>query len=225
MPFVIAPQAQVVIPVEDERYSFFPVNRVFGIGANYPLADGTVPTPFFFMKSPDTIAPVNRNETLKVPYPAHTKDLRHEVEVVVALGKGGKNLSEDEALDAIWGYAVGLDLTAADAVHANGNRDMMGAKNFERSSPVSCIRPHWRSSLPAPSEIWLYVNNKKIQSGSTDKLTMSILEQIMALSQRYELQPGDILFTGTPDGVSPLKTGDIVECGVNGVGQLRIEIN
>lgn len=224
MPFLFAPPAQPVIPVEDERYLFFPVNRVFGVARNYKRADGSAPEPFYFMKGADTVTPVGPNETLEVPMPPAGSELFHEVELVVALKSGGRNLTLEEAEAAVWGWCVGLDLSLMDVTIPGGGRDLMRGKNFLRSAPVSHLRPMYRSPLPHPTDYWLYVNNEKRQAGSTTGLVVSPFEQIVELSRSFELAAGDIIFTGTPPGASRLVVGDEVSCGVNGVGQLKMKV-
>lgn len=225
MPFVIAPQQQAVIPVQDERYEFFPINRVYGVGNNYaePGAAET-PQPFYFMKPADAVVPVADAKVLDIAIPDGTNEMRHEIELVAALGKGGRNMTLEEAQEAVWGWCVGLDLTLADQRLPNGSKDWARSKGFDRSAPVSYLRPAYRTPMPAPSDMWLYVNNHKRQAGSTAHLALSPYEVIVALSQRWELKPGDLIFTGTPSGVAALKSGDRLEGGVNGVGTIKARI-
>ncbi len=225
MSFVFAPPPQAVIPVEDEPYLFFPVNRIFGTANNYQEVGQTkTPEPFFFMKSLECLQPIALNDTLTVPMPPIGQDLRHEVELVCALGKGGRNLTLEQAAECVWGWSVGIDFSLVDMTLPNGGRDLMMGKSFKHAAPVSHLRPHYRTPLPKATELWLYVNNQKRQGGSTERLVWSPLEQIVRLSHFYELQPGDIIFTGTPGGVASLVPGDEVRCGVNGVGEIRVRI-
>ncbi len=231
MPFLFAPPAQPVIPIEDERYEFFPVRRVYCAARNYAAhaaeMGGEAPeAPFFFMKPADAVVPAGLNKISEIPYPQATNDLQHEVELVACLSKGGRNLTIEEAEDAIWGWCVGIDFTRRDLqreASAKG-RPWMAAKAFDRSAPVSHVRPKYRTPLPAPADIYLYVNNEKRQSGSTTQMIFTPAELIVELSKFWELQPGDLVFTGTPSGVSTVKAGDVLQGGVNGVGSLKVKL-
>lgn len=226
MPFVFAPPQQAVIPVADERYEFFPIRRVYGIAKNYSEPGNTAPdTPFYFMKCPDNVFPVADGEVFSLPMPPETADLRHEIELVACLGKGGRNLTLEQAHEAVWGWCAGIDFTLADAALPSGARDLMRGKTFERSAPVTHVKPAYRTPLPNPVELWLYVNNQKRQSGTTAQLIRSPYEQIVELSRYVTLAPGDIIFTGTPSGSSRLAVGDLIEAGVNGVGSLKVRID
>ncbi len=225
MPFVFSPPQQAAIPVLDERYEFFPVNRVFGIARNYnePGAAKT-PEPFYFMKSADCVLPVAEGTVADVPHPDFSRDLRHEVELVACLGRGGRNMTLEEAEAAVWGWCAGIDFTLADVALPSGGRDLTIGKSFERSAPVSYVRPAYRAPLPQPVDLWLYVNNQKRQAGSTTGLIRSVYEQIVELSRYWTLTPGDIIFTGTPGGAGTLARGDLIDAGVNGVGALKVRI-
>lgn len=225
MPFVFAPPQQAVVPVQDERYSFFPIHRVYGIAKNYaePGAD-TKNQPFYFMKPADTVIPVAEGTSVAIPMPPGTNDMKHEIELVAALGKGGRNLTIEEAAEAVWGWCVGIDFTLGDQTLPSGANDITRAKSFERAAPVSHIRPAYRAPMPAPAELWLYVNNRKRQGGSTDHLIVKPLEIIVELSKFWELRPGDLIFTGTPSGAAAVQRGDHLEGGVNGVGSLKVDI-
>ncbi|MDY4162570.1 MAG: fumarylacetoacetate hydrolase family protein [Sutterella sp.] len=225
MPFVFAPPQQAVVPVQDERYEFFPIHRVYGIGKNY-AEPGTVPsgTPFYFLKPADAVVPVADNETAVIPVPPGTNEMKHEIELVAALGRGGRNLTLEQAAEAVWGWCVGIDFTLGDQRLDGGANDFMRGKAFDRSAPVSHIRPAYRTPMPAPADLWLYVNNQKRQSGTTANLIVKPLEVIVEISKFWELRPGDLIFTGTPGGASRVVPGDRLEGGVNGVGTIRVEI-
>ncbi len=225
MPFVFAPPEQAAIPVLDEHYEFFPIHRVYGIAKNYREPGSTEqPTPFYFMKANDNVVPVAEGRTVEISLPSYSQDLRHEIELVACLGRGGRDLTLEEAHEAVWGWCVGIDFTLADAALPSGARDFLVGKSFDRSAPVSHVRPAYRTPLPAPVDLWLYVNNQKRQSGTTANLIRSPYEQIVELSRRFTLAPGDIIFTGTPAGASRLLAGDLIEAGVNGVGSLKVKI-
>ena len=225
MPFVFAPPAQAVVPVQDERYQFLPVNRVFGVAKNYaePGREPDAP-PFYFMKPASSVLPVADGDVAKSPMPPSTDDLRHEIELVACLGKGGRNLTREEAEAAVWGWCTGIDFTLGDQKLASGANDITRAKSFERSAPVTHVRPAYRSPMPEPADLWLYVNNQKRQAGSTEHLVKDPYEVIMELSRFWDLQPGDLIFTGTPFGAGKVHKGDRLEGGVNGVGTIKVEI-
>ena len=148
MPFVFAPPQQPVVPILDERYTFFPIHRVYGVAKNYAEPGTQVKdVPFFFMKPADTVAPVAEGECLTVPMPSHTNDLKHEIELVAALGKGGRNMTLEEAAEAVWGWCVGIDFTLGDQKMPSGANDITRAKSFERAAPVGYIRPAYRCYL------------------------------------------------------------------------------
>lgn len=225
MPFVFAPPQQPVVPIQDERYTFFPIHRVYGVAKNYAEPGTQVKdVPFFFMKPADTVAPVAEGECLTVPMPSHTNDLKHEIELVAALGKGGRNMTLEEAAEAVWGWCVGIDFTLGDQKMPSGANDITRAKSFERAAPVGYIRPAYRCPMPAPADLWLYINNRKRQGGSTEHLILSPLETIVELSKYWELRPGDLIFTGTPGGAASVQPGDLLKGGVNGVGSIEVKI-
>lgn len=234
MPYLFAPPQQAVIPVQDERYEFFPVRRVYCAARNYSAHAAevarpgeVVEAPFFFMKPSDAVVPVADGETVRIAAPEDPEArLEYEVELVACLSKGGRNLTEEEAEACIWGWCVGIDFTRRDRqreMSAKG-RPWEVAKATDRSAPVSHLRSAYRTPMPAPADIYLYKNNEKVQSGRTDQMMVSPAGLIAELSRTWELQPGDIVFTGTPSGVGPVKKGDVLLAGVNGVGTLRVEI-
>lgn len=229
MSFLFAPPAQPVIPVADERYAFFPVRRVFGIAKNYraaqePIGDPSAsPEAMFFIKSPTDVTPAPEGGVLHVPYPAATDELIPEIELVACLGSGGRNLTPEEAQKAVWGWCVGIDFTRKDL--RKPGMPWSAAKSFEGSAPVSAVRPAYRTPLPGPADVYLYVNNEKRAGASTTQMIRSAAEVIAALSELWTLEAGDIVFTGTPvPGAGPVKTGDLLMGGVNGVGQLKLQL-
>lgn len=147
MSFVFAPPQQPVVPVQDEPYSYFPIRRVFGIAKNYAEPGAaTKDTPFYFMKDCYTVVPVADGECAKIPMPPQTQALKHEIELVACLGKGGRNLTLEQAAQAVWGWCVGIDFTLGDQKLPSGANDITRAKSFERAAPVSYVR----SGLPLP---------------------------------------------------------------------------
>jgi len=230
MSFVIpaAPTPSVPVVGTEER---FPVHRIYCVGRNYEDHakemgfTGREP-PFFFMKPADAIFAVAEGETGRVPYPALTSNLHHEIELVVAIGKGGSNISAADALQHIYGYAVGLDMTRRDLQNdmKKQGRPWEIGKAFEHSAPIAPIVPAARAGDVGQAAIWLAVNGAERQRSNVSKLIWNIAETIEVLSQAWELQPGDLIFTGTPEGVAAVVKGDLLEGGVDGLPALRIQL-
>jgi fumarylpyruvate hydrolase len=227
MNYVVAPQSPSCLPVRGSE-AFFPVHRIYCVGRNY--ADharemGGSPErepPFFFSKPADAVV---AESTL--PYPRMTSQLHHEVELVVALGSGGSNVSPADALSMIFGYAVGVDLTRRDlqAAAKQQRRPWDVAKGFDCSAPVSAIVPASDSGHPQGGVISLSVNGKERQRGRLSEMIWTIPEILAELSLYYELLAGDLVFTGTPAGVGVLEPGDRVECSIEGVGSLDFSLD
>lgn len=224
--FVIAPTARPVVPVAGEPGCCFPVHRIYCVGQNYRAHaqemgySGREP-PFFFAKPADAVClgPI-------VPYPPLTENLHHEVELVVALARGGANVAVAEALELVYGYSVGVDLTRRDlqSIARQAGRPWTTAKGFDRSAPLAPLQPVGRCGHPHAAAISLSVNGAPRQQGSTADMTWSVAEVIAELSRYFELQAGDLVFTGTPPGVGPLVPGDRVECEIEGVASLEFRI-
>lgn len=223
---VIPAPLPVFLPVAGES-RVFPVRRVYCVGQNYAdhaIEMGGDPTrnpPFFFQKNPDNLLADG-----KVPYPPLTDDVHHEVECVIVLGKGGVNIPVESALDHVWGYGIGIDFTRRDiqAVAKKAGRPWEAAKAFEKSAPVSPLIPAERLGHPSAGAIWLKVNGETRQSGNLDQMIWKVPEIIAELSKLFELAPGDVIFTGTPAGVSAVRKGDTVECGIEGLGTLSVAV-
>ena len=209
----------------------FPVRRIFCVARNYAAharemgADPQREAPFFFTKPADAVLPVAAGETGRFPYPPATRDVHHEVELVVALGAGGADLSPDAARECVWGYAVGLDMTRRDLqadAKARG-RPWDVAKAFDAAAPISEIRPAagW---VPAEGEIGVDIDGVARQRGNLADMIWPIAEIIVWLSRYYRLQPGDLIFTGTPEGVGPVVIGERLHAFVAGVGSLDLEV-
>jgi fumarylpyruvate hydrolase len=213
------------VPVEGEAGQF-PVRRIYCVGRNYQAhraemggADDRDP-PFFFSKPADAIVPPGR----AVPYPSRTDNLHHEVELVAAIGKEGRDVPVERALDMVFGYAVGVDLTRRDLqAGARERREPWeAAKGFDASGPISAIR---RWSGPAPQgRIRLSVNGQNRQDSTVADMIWNVAEIVSEASRLWRLAPGDLIFTGTPDGVGPLVHGDKVTCEVEDVASLAFEI-
>lgn len=204
----------------------FPVRRIYCVGRNYAAhtremgGDPTREDPFFFAKPADAVIP----DGTTIPYPPATRNLHHEIELVVALKGGGANLSADKVMDLVYGYAVGLDMTRRDlqnAAKAGGKPWDMG-KGFDRSAPIGAIQPASRIGHPSKGAIWVKVNGAVKQSGDLADMIWSVPETLAYLSGLVELAPGDLIFTGTPEGVGPVVAGDVIEGHVDGVGDLVI---
>jgi fumarylpyruvate hydrolase len=206
----------------------FPLRRVFCVGRNYAAharemgKDPNREPPFFFTKPADAV--VAAQGTL--PYPRATKDLHHEVEMVVALGAGGANIPVEQALSKVWGYGVGLDLTKRDlqAVAKDLSRPWDLAKGFDASGPCSELHPVSEVGHPAGKRIWLEVNGVVRQDGNLDEMIWPVPEMISYLSRFIELAPGDLIFSGTPSGVGPLQPGDHVRGVVDGVASFEYTV-
>lgn len=230
MRFVFTPPAQASVPVvgQSER---FPVHHIYCVGRNYAehakeMGFTGREAPFFFMKPADAVLPAEPGSTAVMPYPSLTSNLHHEIELVVAIGKAGKNIPAAQAMEHIWGYAVGLDMTRRDLqgeMKKQGRPWCIG-KAFEASAPISAITPVQQAGNVAQAEIWLQVNGQDRQRSHISQLIWNIAETIEHLSQAWELQPGDLIMTGTPEGVGAVQTGDVLEGGITGLGTLRVQI-
>jgi fumarylpyruvate hydrolase len=215
---------QAAAPIEGEE-ALFPVRRILCVGRNYAAhrremgGDARDP-PFFFAKPADALVPPGRD----VPYPSATHELHHEMELVVALAAGGADVAADQAPGLVFGYAAGVDLTRRDlqsASRANG-QPWEAAKAFDFSGPISAIR-RW-SEAPPEGRIWLSVNGQVRQDSMVANMIWSVPEIIAEASKLWRLAAGDLIFTGTPEGVGPLARGDLVEGEVEGVAQLSFRI-
>ena len=219
-----APQAALAIAGSSE---LFPVRRIWCVGRNYlehikEMGQDEREPPFFFAKPADAIVPDGGT----APYPSLTKDMHHEVELVVALKSGGRNIPVDKALNCIYGYGVGIDLTRRDLQIASRNikQPWEVGKFFDNSAPCSALRPAAEIGHPAKGKITLKTNGKPRQEGDLSQMIWNVPEIISKLSEMVELAAGDIIFTGTPSGVGPVVEGDKMECEVEGVGHLTISI-
>ena len=219
----LGPQPSLPVAGSDAR---FPVGRIYCVGRNYAEHaremghDPDREPPFFFMKPANSI--VQNGST--IAYPVKTKDVHHEIEMVVAIGKGGKDIPVEKALEHVWGYGVGLDMTRRDV---QGEAKKMGrpwemGKAFDESAPCTALKPASAIGHPAKGAIWLKVNGQVKQQGDLSQQIWNVQEQIAYLSGMITLQPGDLIYTGTPAGVGPVKSGDKLEGHVDGVGDLTI---
>jgi fumarylpyruvate hydrolase len=224
--YVIPPPAIAAVPVAGG--GAFPVRRVFCVGRNYADharemgADPDREPPFFFMKPADALLTGDAD----MPYPPQSSDLHHEMELVVALGAGGADIAEADALRHVWGYAAGLDMTRRDLqgqAKKEGKPWDMG-KGFDHSAPIGLMVPAEKVGHPADAAIVLKVNGKVRQSSDLKHLIWSIPETIAYLSRLVTLAPGDLIFSGTPAGVAAVVRGDVLEGEVAGIGTVRTRI-
>jgi fumarylpyruvate hydrolase len=230
MSYVFNPAPHVSIPVTG-RSERFPVRRIYCVGRNYvehakEMGFTGREAPFFFMKPADALVVVSEGQTGEMAYPSLTKDLHHEIELVAAIGTGGKNIKAADAKKHIYGYAVGLDMTRRDL---QGEQKKLGrpwdiGKGFDQSAPIGPIVPAAQAGDIENAEIWVQVNGKDRQRSTVAKLIWNIGEIIEHVSTAWELQPGDLIFTGTPEGVAAVVKGDTLAGGVAGLPELRVRV-
>ena len=230
MSFVFAPPPTVSIPVVGQQ-DRFPVHRIYCVGRNYEEHakemgfTGREP-PFFFMKPADAVVVADAGQTARVPYPTLTANLHHEIELVVAIGKGGSNIQAADAHQHIYGYAVGLDMTRRDLQNdmKKQGRPWCIGKAFDHSAPIGPITPAAQVPGIAQAEISLQVNGQDRQHSHVSMLIWNIAETIEQLSAAWTLQPGDLIFTGTPEGVAAVVRGDVLAGSVDGLQAIRVEL-
>ncbi|HLF30733.1 MAG TPA: fumarylacetoacetate hydrolase family protein [Xanthomonadales bacterium] len=213
---------------------WFPVHRIYCVGQNYASHaremgdDPDREPPFFFSKPADAVvlAPAAGARPGRVPYPTCTKNLHHEIELVAALGQGGRDIRPEDAWSHVFGLAVGLDLTRRDLQQAakDQGRPWDTAKGFDQSAPISPIRLIRETGCVSSGAIWLDVNGERRQTGDIADMIWNIAELLAGLSTLYQLLPGDLVFTGTPAGVGAVQRGDLLEGGVDGVATLAIRV-
>ncbi len=229
MSFVITPPVPVSVPVAGGGE--FPVHRVYCVGRNYAEHaqemgfTGREP-PFFFLKPADTIVPVPEGTTGAIDYPTLTANLHHEIELVVAIGTGGRGIKAADAAAHIWGYAVGLDMTRRDLQNEmkKQGRPWCIGKAFEQSAPIGPIVPKAKTGELTTGAITVAVNGTPRQKGDLKELIWNVNETIEHLSAAWTLQPGDLIFTGTPAGVAAVVRGDVMEGRIDGLGTLKVAV-
>src|SRR5215471_1067105 len=210
----------------------FQVRRIYCVGHNYAGhvremgGDPTRESPFFFQKSTDAVQLVLPGVTIDHPYPTMTKNYHHEVELVAAVGKRGRNISADHALEHVIGYAVGLEMTRRDLQKTMGDmkRPWEVGKAFDHAAVVSHLHPAERVGHRTKGPIWLKVNGQTRQSADLQMMIWAINEQIANLSQYYELFPGDIIYSGTPENVGPVVPGDVMDAHIDSLYDIRVKI-
>ena len=229
MSFVFAAPAPVALPVAGGGQ--MPVHRIYCVGRNYAEHaqemgfTGREP-PFFFMKPADATVAVADGETGAIDYPTLTKNLHHEIELVVAIGTGGRHIAAADAAKHIYGYAVGLDMTRRDLQNEmkKQGRPWCIGKAFDQSAPIGPIVPLAKTGELLQGAITLAVNGVQKQKGDLKELIWSVAETIEQLSAAWALAPGDLIFTGTPAGVAAVVSGDLMEGFIEGLGTLRVKV-
>ncbi len=229
MSFVFAPPATVSVPVSGG--ALFPVHRVYCVGRNYAEHaqemgfTGREP-PFFFLKPADAVVPVAEGQSGEIDYPSLTANLHHEIELVVAIGKGGSGIRAADAPAHIWGYAIGLDMTRRDLQNdmKKQGRPWCIGKAFEQSAPIGPIHPVARTGELTQGSIELTVNGATRQKADLKDLIWNVAETIEHLSAAWTLQPGDLIYTGTPAGVAAVVRGDLMEGRIAGLGALKVRV-
>lgn len=227
MTLIFPAPAETTLPIAGQE-ALFPVRRIYCVGRNYAEharemgADPDREPPFFFAKPRDAIVA----EGGAIPYPPATKDFHYEMELVVAIGSAGKDIAVDKALDHVFGYGAGLDMTRRDlqGVAKKAGRPWDMGKGFDFSAPCSAIRPATDIGHPDSGAIRLTVNGEIRQSGDLSEQIWSVPETIACLSALVELAPGDLIFTGTPAGVGPVVAGDRMEGHIDGIGDIIVTI-
>ena len=210
----------------------FPVRRIYCIGRNYAAharemgSDPTREPPFFFQKPTDAIQNVAPGTVADHPYPPLTKNYHYEVELVAALHKGGRNVPVDKALELVHSYALGLDMTRRDLQRAMGDEKKPWeiGKSFDKSAPIGPFHLVGQTGHFLQGGIWLKVNGQTKQNANLNQMIWNVAEQISRLSQAFELVPGDIIYSGTPENVGPVVRGDVIECHIDGLPNLSVKI-
>lgn len=227
-PFEVAP---VTIPIVGSDMAF-PVRRIYCIGRNYAAharemgSDPTREPPFFFQKPTDAIQNVAPGSTADHPYPSLTKNYHYEIELVATLNKGGRDIPVAKALEHVFGYTIGLDMTRRDLQRAMGDQKKPWeiGKSFDHSAPLGPIHPVASVGHFTKGSIWLKVNGQIKQNANLDQMIWSVAEQISKLSEANELFPGDIIFSGTPENVGPVVRGDLMEGHIDGLPNLSVKV-
>jgi len=229
MELVLPASPTPIVPIQGQP-SGFPVRRIYCVGRNYvehakEMGHSGREPPFFFMKPADAIVPV-ASGVGRLPYPTLTSNLHHEVELVVAIGRGGSAIPVEQALEHVWGYAVGLDMTRRDLQNdmKKQGRPWSIGKGFDASAPIGPLTPAGQVPGIHDAAIKLTVNGSAVQAGRIAGMIWSVAEIIAHLSQAWALAPGDLIYTGTPEGVGPVKVGDRLDASVEWLAPLSLEV-
>lgn len=231
MTYVFEPAPQASVPVIGEAAQF-PVRRVYCVGRNYADHaremghDPDREPPFFFAKPADALNPVALDAPGVFPYPPQSQDVHFEVELVVALARGGRDIPAGQALDHVYGYALGLDMTRRDlqAQAKKMGRPWDAAKGFDLSAPIGPIRPVAQGGHLTHGAIWLKVGDADRQRSDIDQMIWPVADTIAFLSGLFELKAGDLIFTGTPSGVGAVGRGDVMHFGIDGLYELSVQV-
>src|SRR6266478_642160 len=223
--------ASITLPIANST-EVFPVRRIYCIGRNYAAharemgSDPTREPPFFFQKPTDAVQNVPIGATVDHPYPPLTKNYHYEIELVAALNKGGRNIPIDRALEHVFGYTVGLDMTRRDLQRAMGDEKKPWeiGKSFDHSAPLGPLQPVAAVGHFTKGAIWLKVNGQVKQNADLSQMIWSVAEQISKLSEAFELAPGDIIYSGTPENVGPVVKGDIIDAHIDGLPNIRVKV-
>jgi fumarylpyruvate hydrolase len=230
MTYLFEPEAPVGVPVVGSD-ALFPVRRVYCVGRNYAAHaremgfDDREP-PFFFCKPDNAIVVVPPGQTVDVPFPSLTTNLQHEIELVVAIGRAGRDIPVESALDHVFGYGVGLDMTRRDLQFAmrDKGRPWEIGKAFDASAPIAPLHAVADFGHPVDQAIWVQVDGVDRQRSEVSQLIWSVPEVIANLSTYFTLQPGDLIYTGTPEGVGKVERGQTLYGGIDGLGELSVRI-
>ena len=231
MNFVFEPEAQVAVPVAGSA-SHYPVRRIYCVGRNYAAHaremgfDPDREPPFFFCKPDNAIVLAPPGQTVNMAFPPATENYQHEIELVVAIGKAGANVSVEQAQDHIFGYAVGLDMTRRDLqfkLRDKGRPWELG-KAFDESAPIGLIHAAASMGHPTHGAIWLQVDGGDKQRSDINMLIWSVPEVVSNLSMYFTLQPGDLIYTGTPEGVGRVQRGQVLRGGIDGLGEISVKV-
>lgn len=221
----------ITIPIVGSA-EVFPVRRIYCIGRNYEAharemgSDPSREPPFYFQKPTDAVQLVMPGKTTDHPYPPLTKNYHHEIELVAAISKGGRNITAANALDHVFGYSIGLDMTRRDLQRAMGDQKKPWeiGKSFDNSAPIGPLHPVAQAGHFTKGEIWLKVNGVIKQRADLKQMIWSVAEQISQLSESFELMPGDIIFSGTPENVGPVVKGDVMEGHIDGLPNITVRV-
>jgi fumarylpyruvate hydrolase len=228
--YVFTPAAPVAVPVSGG--GLWPVRRIYCVGRNYAehaieMGHSGREAPFFFLKPADSVLPVAEGTVGEMHYPSLTQSLHHEVELVVAIGRGGRDIAAAQALDHVWGYGVGLDMTRRDLQNdmKKQGRPWCIGKGFDEAAPIGALKPASQCTLGPDTRITLKVNGQLRQGSSLGKLIWSVPEVVEHLSKAWALAPGDLVYTGTPEGVAAVVAGDVMEAEVQGLPKLSVRVS
>jgi fumarylpyruvate hydrolase len=230
MNYTFAPPATISVPVVGQPEQF-PVHRIYCVGRNYEehakeMGGPGREAPFFFLKPADTLVYAAPGTTASMPYPTLTANLHHEIELVVAIGIGGRDIAAADAARHIYGYAVGLDMTRRDLQNdmKKAGRPWCIGKGFDDSAPIGAITPAAQVPNVGEATISLSVNGAVRQSSTIAQLIWNVAETIEQLSKAWELKPGDLIFTGTPAGVGAVNVGDVMQGDITGLSGIRVAV-